>query len=268
MIDTATLLFGLPLFSGSKQSLLDLMYLRVKEGKSVLKVATPNPEQVIQASQDTDFLKDLGNFDLLLPDGQGLVWASQLFSGRGTDSPLKQRITGREVVVDLLQFAKKEKKKVLVIGGRDYSGKSFNGITLVSPGKATSNGLYAVTWLPGYTNVREQTSEEERISSTTITELKPDIVFVAFGAPYQEAWVSSHQKLLKKAGVSLVMVVGGSFDYLLGMVPRVPRFMEVLGLEWFFRLVTQPWRWQRQLRLISFIGLTLKTFFSNKKPAV
>jgi N-acetylglucosaminyldiphosphoundecaprenol N-acetyl-beta-D-mannosaminyltransferase len=64
--------------------------------------------------------------------------------------------------------------------------------------------------------------------------------------------------LLEQQGVSLTMAVGGSFDYLLKTVPQAPNWISKIGLEWLFRLVTQPWRWKRQLALITFIGMTLQ----------
>lgn len=259
MTDTTVLLFDLPIFSESKKELLDLMHLGVKREKSLLKVATPNPEQVVQSQQDGQFLKHLQQFDLLLPDGQGLIWASQFLTGRGAEAPLKKRITGREVVADLLQFAKQEHKKVLVIGGRDYHGGEIDGVKVIAAQSVdTFDDAYPIYWTAGYDSVRAEKPAEEEALTAIIQQLKPDMVFVAFGAPFQEAWVINHQELLEKAGVSLAMVVGGSFDYLLGKVPQVPWFVEKVGLEWFFRLLSQPWRWKRQLRLLVFVMLTFK----------
>ena len=59
------------------------------------------------------------------------------------------------------------------------------------------------------------------------------------------------------------MAVGGTFDYLLGIVSRCPEWLSNLGLEWLFRLVTQPWRLKRQLRLIKFVGLVVGEVFKQ-----
>jgi N-acetylglucosaminyldiphosphoundecaprenol N-acetyl-beta-D-mannosaminyltransferase len=259
MIDTTVLIFDLPIFSKNKSDLLDLMHLGVNRGKSLLKVATPNPEQIIQAQQNPQFLGHLQQFDLLLPDGQGLVWASQLLAGRGVQAPLQTRIAGREVVADLLQFAQTHNMKVLVIGGRGYEGQIMSHAKIVPVSAIeTKDDRYPIYWTYGYENIESETSEEEQQLTDTIKQLKPDIVFVAFGAPFQEAWIINHQQLLEQANVKLAMVVGGSFDYLLGKVPQVPWLVEKLGFEWLFRLVAQPWRWKRQLRLLSFVYLVFK----------
>jgi N-acetylglucosaminyldiphosphoundecaprenol N-acetyl-beta-D-mannosaminyltransferase len=90
---------------------------------------------------------------------------------------------------------------------------------------------------------------------------KVDILFVAFGSPKQEIWLSEN---LKKLPVKVAMGVGGSFDFISGRVSRAPRILRALGLEWLFRLVIQPWRIKRQLSLLAFIFLIFKEKFSYK----
>src|SRR3989338_5459360 len=79
-----------------------------------------------------------------------------------------------------------------------------------------------------------------------------DILFVAFGHIKQEKWIG---KNLKKIPVKVAMGVGGAFDYLSGEVMRAPKFIRVLGLEWLFRLILQPWRIKRQLALVKYMIL-------------
>ena len=82
-----------------------------------------------------------------------------------------------------------------------------------------------------------------------------DILFVALGAPKQEEWIHEN---LPKIDVGCAMGVGGAFDYVAGQVPRAPKWMRKMGMEWSYRLVRQPWRWRRQTKLIEFVGLVLK----------
>jgi N-acetylglucosaminyldiphosphoundecaprenol N-acetyl-beta-D-mannosaminyltransferase len=111
--------------------------------------------------------------------------------------------------------------------------------------------------MPGYADIAHPTPTEHATVRFVINHQKPAIVLVAFGAPWQEAWAIRHQELLGAVGTKLVMAVGGSIDFMLGKVPRAPKFMRQFGLEWLFRLVLEPWRWQRQLRLVSFVQLLL-----------
>ena len=79
-------------------------------------------------------------------------------------------------------------------------------------------------------------------------------VLVAYGAPRQELWMARN---LPTLGVPVALGVGGVLDYVAGRVPRAPRWMQTLGIEWLYRLVRQPWRWRRQLALPCFALLAL-----------
>ncbi|HCC84136.1 MAG TPA: hypothetical protein DEP87_00395, partial [Candidatus Pacebacteria bacterium] len=114
-----------------------------------------------------------------------------------------------------------------------------------------------VWWLPGFTQVEAPQPVETQLVLTELTRLKPQIVLVAFGAPYQEAWISTHSESLKTAGVRLAMTVGGALDFILGKVPRAPQSWRQLGLEWLYRLFHQSWRWRRQLALFEFVWLVI-----------
>lgn len=239
-------LFGMKLFGRGKKALLTLLEERLLLGEKTLVLFTPNPEQVVQAKDDQSFYSYLTQADYLLPDGVGLVWAAKLLAKRGKAEPLAATIPGVDAVTDLLQLAVAHRWQVLIIGGRDYTDTD----QIEYP-----NGSLKLYWTPGYQRVQQPTTQEETELANKITDLQPDLVFVAFGAPYQERWIIEHKHLLEKNHVKLAMSVGGSFDYLLGKVSRAPRWLRSLGLEWLYRLVRQPWRWKRQLRLIRFIGL-------------
>jgi N-acetylglucosaminyldiphosphoundecaprenol N-acetyl-beta-D-mannosaminyltransferase len=243
-IDTQGLIFGLTFFGKPMPQLLKKIEQVVSEQSPLFTIATPNPEQVVQASKNHDFAVALSQFDLLLPDGNGIVWASKLLAHKKGVQKLNQRLAGREVVVQILKIAESKNLSVLVVGGRDY--------------QQLSEHYPVVSWAPAYENVKHPTVAEEIAIKELIDQTKPDIVFVAFGAPEQELWVEKHRGLLAKNKVKIAMVVGGSFDYLLGKVPQVPTLVNMLGMEWLFRLITQPWRWRRQLRLIEFSGMVLK----------
>jgi len=87
-----------------------------------------------------------------------------------------------------------------------------------------------------------------------------DLLFVAYGFPKQEEWMAEH---IHNLPVQVMMGVGGAFDYISGQVPRAPRFLRKLGLEWLFRLAVQPWRLKRQLALFDFAFLVLKKRLST-----
>ena len=82
-----------------------------------------------------------------------------------------------------------------------------------------------------------------------------DLLFAAYGHGKQERWIKRN---LKKIPVKVAMGVGGAFDFVAGEIPRAPKLIQQLGLEWLFRLVKQPWRIRRQILLLPFIALVFK----------
>jgi len=82
-----------------------------------------------------------------------------------------------------------------------------------------------------------------------INKVKPDFLFVGLGAPKQEKWVYEN---LSQLPVGVVMVVGGAIDQIADPSLRPPKWLDQMGLGWLYRLLRQPWRWQRQLRLLKF----------------
>jgi N-acetylglucosaminyldiphosphoundecaprenol N-acetyl-beta-D-mannosaminyltransferase len=80
------------------------------------------------------------------------------------------------------------------------------------------------------------------------------LLFVGMGSPRQEFWLAEH---LRETGCGAGVGVGGSFDVISGRVTRAPRIARRLGLEWLYRLITEPRRWRRQLALPRFAWLIL-----------
>lgn len=249
---TANIL-GFSLFSNSKADLLKKIKIHLSSKNELLAIFTPNAEQLVQASVNPNFSRQLCLADILVPDGISLVWSSRLLSIFGRSEPILQRIAGVDLVKNLLQISQEQKLKVLLIGGRDYQ-KSIEPL----------QDKYDFSWTQGYQQITQPSSQEKQNLDRLLLSSKPDIVFVAFGAPFQEEWVVKNQELLKRAEVKLVMTVGGSFDIIFGRLSRAPFWMRRLGLEWLFRLIQEPWRWKRQTRLFKFIFLVLSQLFSSK----
>lgn len=240
-IDNISNILGVPLDSRPKSELLITLVEQLQTGESPLVVFTPNPEQIVQSCHQPKFFTTLHQANLLIPDGIGLVWASRLLASRGGSQPIRERIPGVDVAQSLLAAAAKLHKKALLLGGRGYQNLPSN-----------------LLWDPGYSHIANPTQAEEQKVAALIAKQQPAIVFVAFGAPYQEQWAIDNLALLKESQVKIVMVVGGAFDFLLGKTARAPQWMQTAGLEWLFRLYQEPWRWRRQLRLVEFCWLITK----------
>ena len=103
--------------------------------------------------------------------------------------------------------------------------------------------------------------EREKEIIAEINELKPDLLLVGIGFPKQEKWIYDH---IKELNVKLAIGVGGSFDVMSGNVKRAPQFFIDHGLEWFYRLITQPSRFVRMLQLPLFMLVVIKTKIFGK----
>lgn len=97
--------------------------------------------------------------------------------------------------------------------------------------------------------------EKEKLIFEDIKNKKPDILLVGLGAPKQEKWIYSHKNELP---VKICVGVGGSFDGMSGKVKRAPEFFIKFGLEWFYRLLRQPSRFFRMIKLPLFLLAVLK----------
>jgi N-acetylglucosaminyldiphosphoundecaprenol N-acetyl-beta-D-mannosaminyltransferase len=102
--------------------------------------------------------------------------------------------------------------------------------------------------------------------SRAILAARPDILFVALGAPKQEYWIYEHGSRL---GVPLSIGIGGSFEMISGMTRRAPRWVQAAGFEWLFRLALEPRRlWMRYLiGNVQFVGIVLRQAFRRDEAA-
>ncbi|MDO5561497.1 MAG: WecB/TagA/CpsF family glycosyltransferase [bacterium] len=235
VLETKTF-FALPIVNenwSTWQAWLQSFLLNKKSSLQI--VMTPNPEQIMLARRDRRFYQGLQAADLLLPDGSGLVWASGA----------RAQLTGSDSVVEILRLARAHKLKILLIGGR-YNGDK-NGQIL-----ANQTRIY---YTQGYQNINQPTQKETDSIKLLISDLRPDVVLVAFGAPAQEKWLKASRTFLQKNSVRLAMSVGGSFDFILGKVKRAPASWRKLHLEWLWRLFQEPCRLKRQLVLPQFAFL-------------
>lgn len=199
-------------------------------------IVTPNPELLVIANKDKQYKNILNSAKLALSDGIGVVMASKIMG-----KPLKQRITGVDLVESLCCDIAKKPVTAGFLGARPgVADEAAKCLQKKYPGLRV--GLVASEW------------------SDDLRRKKVDILFVAFGSPKQEIWINKH---LQNLPVKVVIGVGGAFDFISGKVPRAPRFLRSLGLEWLFRLVIQPWRIKRQVSLIYFIFLVLKEWLEN-----
>jgi len=198
-------------------------------------VFTPNPEMLVLARRDREFRDILARGDLNIPDGFGLVLAAKW---RGASLP--ERVTGTDLMQDISRLAGERGRRVFLLGGEpgvaaaaaDVLKKRHPGTNIVG----AESGGRVVRDAAGRLAIDPR-------AMAALKESRPEIVFVAFGHRSQEEWIL--QNLPELPTVRLAMGIGGAFDFIAGKAARAPKFMQMIGLEWFWRLIREPRRWRR-----------------------
>lgn len=179
-------------------------------------IVTPNPEFLVQAQKDGEFKEILNQADLAVPDGIGLVFASWYLG-----QPLKDRITGVDLMNKICQKAVQKKWQILLTGGGEEVAKKTAEAL-----RKNYQGLLI--------------EEVDMLDFSRYLAKRPVVLFVALGASKQEKWIA--QNLRKNSSINLAVGVGGAFDFISGRIKRAPKFLQVIGMEWAWRLGVQPWR--------------------------
>ena len=197
-----------------------------------------NPEIVINSYKDEKLVKELNNQKYQIPDGIGIVYASKIKKGN-----IKTRITGIDFMEKICQESIKHSAKIFLYGSKP--GVADKAATEL---ENKFQGIKIVGTCDGYC--------DEEIAFNEIKHSNADIVFVALGSPKQETFIVNNRSKLKN--VKIFMPVGGSFDVISKNIKRAPNWIIKLNLEWLYRMLKQPTRLFRQLKIIKFIFLVIK----------
>ncbi|MBI2611846.1 WecB/TagA/CpsF family glycosyltransferase [Candidatus Gottesmanbacteria bacterium] len=224
-------------------------------------ILTPNPEIIMQSRRDKTLKKIFQEADINLADGAGIVWAAKFLYDRHIE-----RIPGIEMMEEVAKLAAKNGYSVLLIGGS--SGVAVETLECLRRkyGEVSGSVVEAITVEIKDQKLKIKDKEGEQYNTIgqidkIIAEIKKNdvkVVFVGLGCPKQEYIIQKikDQRSLPRRQAGnikynkplVLMAVGGSFDYISGRIPRAPEFMRNLGIEWFYRLVREPWRLPRMLR--------------------
>lgn len=204
-------------------------------------ICTPNPEIVMEAQKDRELMNILKEADMVVPDGIGVVWASKY-----SETRLTERVAGYDLTQNLMA-------ELAATGETFYFFGGAPGVASTAARKMMKKypGLKIVGVHNGYFDEKEEKKIIQDIKTKS-----PSILLVGLGAPKQEKWIYDNIRLV---GAKVAIGVGGSFDVMAGNVKRAPKIFQKLGLEWFHRLITQPTRWRRMMRLPKFALTVLKT---------
>lgn len=231
-------LISIDINSGTPNEFIDeIASIAVKKKSQYVCVA--NVHMLIEAHKDHAFANIINNANVITPDGMPLTWAIWLLHRIKQD-----RVAGMDLLPALLKKASNLQLPVFFYGGteemmtrtREHLKFHFPDIKL------------AGTYSPPF---RKLTQEEDENVIQMINNSNAALVFVVLGCPKQERWMSAmHRK------INAVMIgIGGALPVMINMQKRAPKWMQQLGLEWFFRLMLEP------KRLFKRYAVSNSTFF-------
>ncbi len=199
---------------------------------------TPNAEIAYDALKNEPLRALINAAGLVLPDGAGVVLASKLVR-----KPLKQKVAGFDFAMALLAYLAETGKRLYLLGAKP-------GIADIAAEKLRERypALCICGTADGYFKEDAQVLQKLR-------EANPDVVFVCLGSPKQEFFM---QKYLAESGAGLMIGLGGTLDVVAGTLKRAPKWMQKLQLEWLYRLLCEPRRFGRMLRLPKYVFAALK----------
>lgn len=229
--------------------------LKNSEYETGKQIATPNPEMLLLAQNNTNFREVLNSSWLNIPDGIGILWASTFLEIIKNSSRIGRAL---KMILSLLSLAIYPKFCTKIFPERITGVDFMESICAISkgapifllgakPGVAEKVKTFLETKYRGINivGVFSGSPSEDDFSAiqAMIAETQPKILFVAFGSPNQELWIARHLHKLKS--VKIAVGVGGTFDFLAGERLRAPKWIQKLGFEWLFRLIQEPSRIKR-----------------------
>ena len=211
-------------------------------------IVTPNSEIVESASRNAELKALIESAELIIPDGIGLVYASRILK-----NPLHERVTGIDFLSAILEYLQSNGKSAYFLGSKPGVAK-----LAVENMKVKYPGLKIAGERDGYFK-----ADEEKEIVADINESGADFLCVAMGSPRQEQFIYNH--IREFSTVRAAMGVGGSLDVWAGTLKRAPTFYQNHGLEWLYRLLQEPSRYKRMLKLPVFM---IKVMTSKKDKQI
>lgn len=239
-------ILGVPVHAYTYDTWLTQIGEWVRASDHLHHICTLNPEFLVIAKDNPDFYHVLCQTDANVADGIGITMAAKWLG-----QALPARITGSDGVPKIAAQAAQTGWRLFFLGAAPgVAAQAAERLRAAHPELQVA-GTYA-----GSPADDEADGIIEMVNASGA-----DILFVAYGAPRQDLWIAQHRERLQ---VKVAMGVGGAFDYIAGIVPMAPTWMRRIGFEWLYRLVRQPSRWRRMLRLPVFVWLVLR--YRKRQP--
>jgi N-acetylglucosaminyldiphosphoundecaprenol N-acetyl-beta-D-mannosaminyltransferase len=223
-------LLGCPFDPVTLRAAVDQCVAWCLEPRAPHTVITANAAILCQMRRDAELREACQRGDLIVADGMSVVWTFRL-----AGVPFPERVAGVDMLGALLGAASAHRLRVYFLGAR---GEVVSALARRCAQRYP--GMTVAGFRDGYFGPAQH---DEVVRE--IRDRQPHMLFVGMPSPFKETWCERHRLAI---GVPVIMGVGGSFDVLAGYVPRAPRAVQRLGLEWSWRLAMEPRKlWRRYL---------------------
>lgn len=230
-------ILGFNVSTYNQEELLKNIFKDYKNDEQLF-IVNINPEIAVTNYENENLKEMFNNQKYQIPDGSGIVWASKKKKGNIT-----KRITGIDLMLKICEKSVEYKASIYLYGGKPKISE-FAREELIK--KYPEINIIGVC--DGYC--------EEQKAVKDIMEKKPDILFVGLGSPKQEDFIIEHKKIF--TNTKIFLPVGGAFDVISKSKKRAPNWVIKCNMEWLYRLIKEPTRFKRQLKLIKFMYLIFK----------
>lgn len=236
-------ILGLPFDSMSMSDALDYVRDAAKQKKSCI-VATPNLNFIVASRNDSEFRASIIKCDLSIADGMPIIWIANLLK-----IPVFERVAGADLY-EKLNLSKSTPLKVFFFGGAEGIAEQACQRQNENGQGLTASGFFG----PGFGTVEEMSAEKiiQKINASDA-----DFIVVALGAKKGHAWIEANRDKLK---APIISHLGAVINFVAGNIKRAPHFLQIIGMEWLWRIYQEPSLWVRY----GHDGLSLCKMFLSK----
>ncbi len=241
-------IFNIRVHPWRKSDFVSVIKSNLENGNQLTQIGV-NSASVNELTRNDELRRAVNNADLVNIDGMSVVWALCFLGYK-----VPERIATPDLADAVLAMAEKERFSVFLFGAREQ-----NIFTCAKNLVITFPELV----IAGYRNGYYQ-AEDESLIVDMINKAKPDILLIGMPSPQKELFFEKYRNELTS---KYILGVGGYFDIVSGYTKRAPKWMQNIGMEWFYRFIQEPRRlWRRYLiGIIQFLWLVTKEKFRRKK---
>ena len=245
-------ILGVKVSNIANNDLLDTLTHCIHEKQKVQVCITP-VNSVLAAIKDPEVLNIYNNAEIVLCDGMPIKWASSFLN-----TPIQERITGLDLLPDLVELCAKNNFSVFLLGASPGVGDKLKQTISQRYPNCKVVGVY----VPPFMKVFSGEENDKMIAA--VNEAAPDVLLVSLTAPKQDIWIAQNKNLLN---ASVQVGIGGAFEVMAGLAKRAPKWMQSAGLEWLFRFIQEPKRLFRRYFIEAplFILLVIKQKMKERR---